>query len=85
VKQCRYHNNVYFQLIISSSPETTYYGSCGEGSPGSSTGFLDDLIEIKEEVLEEDISGDGTGDISLERIGTSSLLDFNKVGANGCS
>ena len=45
------------------SPVRSYYGSCGEGSPGeSSDDYLEDLIEIKEEGIDAE---EGTEELSV--------------------
>ena len=65
-----------------SSPETSYYGSCGEGSPGSSSGFLDDLIEIKDENLDDDDddrSSKVIADVSLNPSSLSGYIEKVRV------
>lgn len=59
--------------VTSGSPETSYYGSCGEGSPGSSSGFLDDLVEIKDDIPDDDEVEDDSGDRSSKVIVDVSL------------
>jgi hypothetical protein len=54
-----------------SSPERSYYSSCGEGSPGSSDGFLDDLVEIKEEAVDC-----GTVEIDLRDLADDKLVEI---------
>lgn len=51
------------EIVPSRSPVRSYYGSCGEGSPGeSSDDYLDDLIEIKEESVDPE---EGTEELSV--------------------